>query len=146
MNYKITLSDKNLSMSKQLSAKHTTNKSGAKSTPIAIQPLAKLYTEEILDISDFIDLPIFWTMKLLADATWRTINSNCVIDIKLCLDKHLETPGCLMKDEYDFPGANYYTNYQEMRDKYRKKDYTDFEHQSRKILEWHDANCAYRPH
>jgi hypothetical protein len=135
-------------MSKQQNFTKTKNKSGAESMPTSIQPLAKLYREEIRDISDFIDLPIFWTMKLLADATRRIINNYIIGDIKGCLDKHLETPGCLnayelYETKYDFPGDNYYTNYQEMRDKYRKKDYTEFEQQTRKILDWHDANCEY---
>ncbi len=135
-------------MSKQLSPKKPKTIAGAQLMAPDIQPLAKLYTQEIRDISDFIDLPIFWTMKLLADATRRIINNNIIGDIKVCLDAHLKNPGCLSEynlyeTKYDFPGDNYYTNYMVMRDRYRKKDYTDFELQTRKILEWHDGNCAY---
>lgn len=54
----------------------------------AIHPLAKLYTLEIRDISDFINLPIFWTMKLLADTTRRIISNNIIGDIKVFLDAH----------------------------------------------------------
>lgn len=135
-------------MSKQSSTIKSVNKSDVQQIITNIQPLVKLYTQEIRDISDFIDLPIFWTMKLLADAARRIINNNIIGDIKFCLDAHLKNPGCLSEynlyeTKYDFPCDNYYTNYMEMRDKYRNKNYTDFEWQTRKILEWHDANCAY---
>jgi hypothetical protein len=108
-----------------------------------------LYTCEIRDIGEFMALPMFWTMRLLQGATRIMSNNQNVSDIRIELANHLEKPGCLTshdsyKSFYEYGDVHpCYTNFKTMFEKYRKKDYTDFEDQARKIIAKDEAYKEY---
>jgi len=111
--------------------------------------IGDLCNQPIGDIGEFMELPMFWTMRLLQEACEHMSNNQNVYDVRIDLSNHLANPGCLYGRDTSFYGYGYddehpcYTNFKSMRDKYRKKDYSDFEDQSRQIIARDDDKRQY---
>jgi len=105
-----------------------------------------VYINEIQDIADFLDLPIFWLLTLVPTALDKIGHNYDVQDVKCDLAAHTANPGCLTRGGHScdgFRNQSIYTDFKKMHDKYRKGDYSDFESQARQIITRNDEYFEY---
>lgn len=101
-----------------------------------------LLYNEIRDIAEFLDLPIFWLLKILPSAIKNIFINYGFQDVKTDLTAHLSNPGCLTKGGHSCDGfinESIYKDFQSMCAKYRKGEYIDFETQAQQIIKRADA-------